>query len=121
MTELPNSDVTLTPFKKQDIIDQLIELSRGKESRDGVFSDAIAMHFQPGKRVKSFVMKDRESFDKTEKAYAKNSLTRINKKREGAFFPHVHLIENKHVEEVLERLQIYKKGVVPEAPDVCSY
>ena len=41
------------------------------------------------------------------------------RQREGAFFPHVHLIENEHVEQVLERLQIYKKGVIPEDPDVC--
>ncbi len=80
----------------------------------------MVSHFVPGKRVKSFSLADREYFDKNWEIFlAKNNQTRINKKREGAFFPYVHLIENKHVQSVLERLQIYKKGVVPEEPDVC--
>jgi hypothetical protein len=31
----------------------------------------------------------------------------------------VHVINNEHVQDVLQQLQIYKKGFTPEDPDVC--
>ena len=42
----------------------------------------------------------------------------MKRKREGAFFPHVHLIENEHVEYILKLLQNFKKGKYPIEPDV---
>ena len=111
---------TITPFNKEKIIEHLRDLSKGTEVKGEVhYSDAVGDTFIPGKRVKSFKLTSQKAFDEEEKAkWSKNRAKKINKKREGAFFPHVHLIENTHVEEVLER-QIYKKGVVPEGPDVC--
>ena len=78
---------TLTPFKKQGIINELVNLAKGKMVTGGdAFSDAMATNFIPGKRVKSFFITDRGEFNNKERSkFAKNILTRINKKREGAF------------------------------------
>ncbi len=74
-----------------------------------LFSDAVGNTIRPGKREKSFFLADRESCDISEKTFCENKVARLNKKREGRSCPHVHLIENKHVEEVLVQLHIYKK------------
>ena len=95
----------MTPFNTEKIIEHLRDITKDREQRE----DNYLVRIIPRKRIKSFKLVDRKSFEETEKAkYEKNRTKRINKKREGGFFPHVHLIENTHVEEVLEQLQIYK-------------
>ena len=112
---------TLTPFNKGDVIEQIKDLTRSKEIQGEVrFSDAVGDIFVPGKRIKAFKLTDRNSFEQTEKSkWQKNRLTRINKRRKGGFFPHTHVIDNDYVEGVLQQLQIYKTGFLPENPNTC--
>ena len=103
-----NKLFTLTPFNKPDVIEQIKDLTRSKEIQGEVrFSDAVGDIFVPGKRIKSFKLTDRNSFQQTEKSkWQKNRLTRINKRRKAGFFPHTHVIDNEYVEGVLQQLQI---------------
>ena len=60
----------LTPFKKQDMINQLIDISKGKSvTSSDAFSDAMVSHFVPGKRIKSYFITDRGEFNNKERTF----------------------------------------------------
>ena len=53
---------TLTPFNKNDVVEQIKDLTRSKEIQGEVrFSDAVGDIFVPGKRIKAFKLTDRLS------------------------------------------------------------
>ena len=92
----PNKLFTITPFNKSNVIEQIIDLTKSKEIQGEVrFSDAVGDIFVPGKRIKSFKLTDRKTFEQVEKGkYEKNRTKKINKRRKGGFFPHTHIIDN---------------------------
>ena len=56
---------TITPFNKESIIKHLRDISKGTVVAGEVYySDAVGDSFIPGKRVKSFKVKDRNTFEK---------------------------------------------------------
>ena len=116
--DAPTAHLTLTPLNKDKIVEHLLDITRDKE----VPADDYLVQIIPRKRVKSFKLTDRNSFEQTEKPkWQKNRLTRINKRRKGGFFPHTHVIDNEYVEGVLQQLQIYKTRFIPESPNTCLY
>ena len=59
-----NKLFTISPFNKDDIIKQIKDLTRSREIQGEVrFSDAVGDVFVPGKRIKSFKLTDRNSFE----------------------------------------------------------
>ena len=100
---------TVTPFNK-DKIKKILEKITSDTFVAGNVSDAFVGMIQ-GKKIRDF------SIDYRDPTKTKNLFTK--RKREGAFFPYSHNIDNDHVEKVLQELQIYKKGFVPTNPDIC--
>jgi len=116
----PSKHFTVTATNQNKIIEQLIEMSRDKTtSAFGAFSDAVQFMVE-GAKIKSFNISTAQDF-KTQQAqkFSKNINRKIYKKRSGGFFPFTHRIDNQYVEKLLEELQIYKDGIVPENPNIC--
>ena len=89
---------TITPSNKDKIISTLTELSSNKEITSGFgFSDSM-IFLKEGMNIKSYTITTNAKFKEHEKqAHSKHMFTKINKKRSGGFFPHVHIIENEYV------------------------
>ena len=65
----PTKNFTVTPFNKGDIIQQLRDLTKGKEIRGEVYySDAVGDMFIPGMRIKKFRILKRGAFGEEQKA-----------------------------------------------------
>ena len=119
-TDNTTKHATITPQSKAKIMQDILNEVTDKEHLGGSgFSDAT-LHRIKGKQIKDFSLQTRNKFEVTQKnLFKKNTETRINKKRTGGFFPFTHRIENEYVEAVLEQLQIFKTGVLPDNPNVC--
>ena len=118
----PTKYFTLTPGKRQKIIDELMDLSMDKEFVEGhAFSD-VSMHLRQGHVIKSFEVIEKNNFKSNQEAkYTKNLNRKTYKKRSGGFFPHAHLIDNDYVKEFLEKLQIFRRGSYPITPMFASF
>ena len=77
---------TITPQKKDKIIEEIINLTTNKENLEAYgFSDA-AMVLIKGKTIKEFSLDTRTNFEKSQTSlFVKNNEKRINKKRTGGF------------------------------------
>ena len=75
---------TITPQKKDKIIEEIINMTTNKEQLEAYgFSDA-ALVLIKGKTIKEFSLDTRTNFEKSQKSlFVKNNEKRINKKRTG--------------------------------------
>ena len=111
---------TITPQSKAKLIKSIkSEIQDDYWYSKFGFSDGMIEGIS-GKKIESFSLTSKKKFEEIQtNLFKKNKETKITEKRKGGFFPYTHKIKNDFVESVLEELQIYRHGVLPENPDVC--